>query len=90
MALDLKEVIHAAKDHFEELLPEYASAPPRVEEIEREGPANSYWAITLSVPAPSGVDLATGRGPFGYGRIAKVVVVSGENGRFIALRQRAA
>jgi hypothetical protein len=87
MALDLKEVIHAAKVHFEELLPEYASEPPRVEEIEREGPANSNWVITLSVPSN---DLASGRGPFGYGRIAKVVVVSGENGEFVALRQRAA
>ena len=90
MALDIKEVISAARTHFNELLPEYADAAPRLEEIEKEGPRDSYWAVTLSVPAPSNNDVVGARGPFGYNRIAKVVVVSGENGRFIAMRQRAA
>jgi len=91
MSLDIKEVIHAARTHFEELLPEYAgTASIRLEEIEREGQDNSNWAVTLSVPAPSNNDLVGARGPFGYNRIAKVVVVSGLNGQFVAMRQRAA
>jgi hypothetical protein len=91
MTLDIKEVIQAARAHFEELLPEYAgTASVRLEEIEREGKNNSNWAVTLSVPAPTSNDLVGARGPFGYNRIAKVIVVSGSNGQFVAMRQRAA
>ena len=67
-----------------------------LEEIEREGP---NWALTCSVPNPSyrpespfGRAVA-GMGRFGASltiRIAKLVVVVGENRQFVALRQRAA
>ena len=90
MALDIKQAIAAARMHFEEILPELASrADVRVEEIEREGP---NWAITLSVPLPdntSGVASLFSKGLFGY-RTAKIVVVDGDQGGFVALRQRAA
>jgi hypothetical protein len=90
MALDIKQAIAAARIHFEEILPELASgADVRVEEIEREG---SNWAITLSVPPPDNSNSMAAlfsKGPFGY-RSAKVIVVDGDQGNFIALRQRAA
>jgi hypothetical protein len=91
MSLDIHEVIQAARLHFQNLLPEYAGADSiRLEEIEREGKNNSNWAVTLSVPAPANNDLIGARGPFGFNRIAKVIVISGSNGQFVAMRQRAA
>jgi len=92
MSLEIKDVIYAAKAHFEELLPDLAEKQDlRLEEIEREGP---NWTVTFSVPSPVkpsvGSEFLGGRGPFGYNRIAKVVVVDGSNGQFVALRQRAA
>ncbi len=90
MSLGIKDVILAARAHFEDLLPDLAQKQDlRLEEIEREG---ENWRVTFSVPAssPSGLDMLSGRGPFGYNRIAKVVVVDGINGQFVALRQRAA
>jgi hypothetical protein len=91
MALDIKQAILAARVHFEEILPELASrSDVRVEEIEREGP---NWRITLSVPPPEGTSvtsaLFTPKGLFGL-RTAKVVVINGDSGEFVALRQHAA
>ena len=90
MSLDVKEVIETARQRFQELLPEYAQYPPRLEELEREGPKDAYWAVTFSVPKPTGSEIVGGNGPFGYNRVAKTIVIAGESGRFIALRQRAA
>jgi|HubBroStandDraft_1064217.scaffolds.fasta_scaffold23532_3 hypothetical protein len=98
MSLGIKEVIQIAREQFRELAPELPIEPQdlRLEEIEREG---SNWALTFSVPNPNyRPESPFGRaaaGMGGYGasstiRIAKVVVVDGENGQFVALRQRAA
>jgi hypothetical protein len=88
MSLNLKQVIEAAREHFRELLPEFAKMQDiRLEEIEREG---KNWAVTLSAPSDASNDIVVLRSPFGYNRIAKIVVVDGSDGRFVALRQRAA
>jgi hypothetical protein len=98
MSLEKKEVIRIVRERFKELAPELPIEPRdlRLEEIEREGP---NWALTCSVPNPSyrpespfGRAVA-GMGRFGASltiRIAKLVVVVGENRQFVALRQRAA
>ncbi|MGD0096461.1 MAG: hypothetical protein ABSB60_08200 [Terracidiphilus sp.] len=99
MSLDIKQVIKVAREQFKELAPELPIEPQdlRLEEIEREG---SNWALTFSVPNPNyrpessflgAAALMSG----GYRassaiRIAKVVVVDGNDGQFVALRQRAA
>ncbi len=62
----------------------------RLEELEKEG---ENWAVTLSVPNPDynpkalleGIRVARN-----LARIAKVVVIDGEGGKLIALRERAA
>jgi hypothetical protein len=92
MSLDIKEVIQIARVQFKELLPDLSieATDVRVEEIEKEG---ENWAITFSVPNPSyNPDaLLTGiRNARMLARIAKVVVVDGSEGRFLALRERAA
>jgi hypothetical protein len=98
MSLDIKEVIQIARAQFKELAPELPIEPQdlRLEEIEREG---SNLALTFSVPNPNYRSefpfgpSAAGMGGHGASsaiRIAKVVVVDGENGQFVALRQRAA
>jgi hypothetical protein len=81
MALTAKEAIQAARTHFLEILPEAEEV--RLEEIERHG---DDWAITFSVPSATFL----GSGPFGFGRNAKVIVVDGMTGEFVALKQRAA
>ena len=81
MALTVKEAIEAARAYLADLYPESASSL-RMEEIERQG---SDWAITLSMSGPT-----FGAGEFGFGRVAKVVVVDGANGSFVSLKQRAA
>ncbi|MGO9939722.1 MAG: hypothetical protein ACLPH3_18805 [Terracidiphilus sp.] len=98
MSLNIKEVIQIARAQFQELAPELPIEPKdlRLEEIEREG---SNWAITFSVPNPNysaeypfgrAAALLGGPGASSGIRIAKVVVVDGDNGQFVALRQRAA
>ena len=62
----------------------------RLEELEKEG---SNWAVTLSVPNPdynSGALLEGFRSARNLARIAKVIVIDGEEGKLIALRERAA
>ena len=87
MSLDLKQVIHAAREHFVGLLPEIGNIQDvQLEEIEREG---KNWAVTFSVPAKSNNSFNF-NSAFGYNRIGKIVVVDGADGKFIALRQRAA
>ena len=83
MALTVKQAILAARAHFVELLPEIAKEEDvRLEEIERTG---EDWAITFSVPGGSSLMGFTYGGAFGLNRIAKVIVVDGETGQFIAL-----
>jgi hypothetical protein len=81
MALTAKEAIQAARTHFVDILPEADEI--RLEEIERNG---GDWAITFSVPSTTFL----GGGPFGFGRVAKVIVVDGLTGEFVSLKQRAA
>lgn len=81
-----------------------ASAPPsssvwaphesieniRLEELEKEG---ENWAVTLSVPNPdynSAALLEGIRNARNLARIAKVIVIDGEEGKLVALRERAA
>ena len=62
----------------------------RLEELEREG---RNWAVTLSVPNPnynSGALLEGIRNARNLARIAKVIVIDGEDGQLVALRERAA
>lgn len=92
MALEIKQVIQVAREQFKQLLPDLdiQTADIRLEEIEREG---DNWAITFSVPNPNySVDtLLEGiRRAMMDARIAKVVVVDGSEGQFLALRERAA
>jgi hypothetical protein len=98
MSLDIREVIQIARAQFKELAPELPIEPQdmRLEEIEREG---SNWALTFSVPNPNyrlespfraSIAVLGGWGTSSAIRIARVVVVDGDNGQFVALRQRAA
>jgi hypothetical protein len=87
MSLDVKQAIHAAREHFVGLLPEIGSVQDvQLEEIEREG---KNWAVTFSIPAKGSTPFQFSS-TFGYNRIGKIVVVDGTDGKFIALRQRAA
>lgn len=93
MSLDIKEVIRVARAQFKELLPELSieATDIRLEEIEREG---DNWALTFSVPNPKvGVGIGEVREAYSAllgARVAKVVVVDGSKGQFLALRERAA
>ncbi len=62
----------------------------RLEEIEKEG---NNWAVTLSILNPnySPQALLDGiRSARTMARIAKVIVIDGEDGKLLALRERAA
>lgn len=62
----------------------------RLEEIEKEG---KNWAVTLSVPNPNfnpNALLEGIRNARSLARVAKVIVIDGEEGKLIALRERAA
>ena len=62
----------------------------RLEELEREG---RNWAVTLSVPNPnydSAALLEGIRNARNLARIAKVIVIDGEDGQLGALKERAA
>jgi hypothetical protein len=90
MALTVKEAIRAARSHLLELAPEIAVIAPediRLEEIERAGDFD--WAITFSIPGGSSLN-GFSSNPFGFNRVAKVVVVDGSDGKFVSLKQRAA
>ncbi|HWG19404.1 MAG TPA: hypothetical protein VG225_02670 [Terracidiphilus sp.] len=88
MPLTVKDAIQAARAHLAELMPDLAKPEDiRLEEIERAG--DHDWAITLSIPGGTSLT-GFSANPFGLNRIAKVVVVDGTNGTFVALRQRAA
>jgi hypothetical protein len=95
MSMDIKEVIRVARAQFKELAPEFSidATDLRLEEIEREG---DNWALTFSVPNPSASGYTIAASILGGGsalngaRIAKVVVVDGSKGQFLALRERAA
>jgi hypothetical protein len=95
MSMDIKEVIRVARAQFTELAPEFSidATDLRLEEIEREG---DNWALTFSVPNPNASSYKTAVSILGGGsalhgaRIAKVVVVDGSKGQFLALRERAA
>jgi len=69
---------------------EQFQADIRLEELEREG---KDWAVTLSVPNPDFKpgDLLEGiRHARQLARVAKVIVIDGEEGKLVALRERAA
>jgi hypothetical protein len=95
MSMDIKEVIRVARAQFKELAPEFSidATDLRLEEIEREG---DNWALTFSVPNPRASSYSSALAAMGVGsaldgaRIAKVVVVDGSKGQFLALRERAA
>ena len=62
----------------------------RLEELEKEG---NNWAVTLSVPNPDfkpGDILEGIRHARQLARVAKVIVIDGEEGKLVALRERAA
>lgn len=62
----------------------------RLEELEKEG---DNWAVTLSVPNldyNSNALLEGIRSARNLAHIAKVIVINGEDGKLIALRERAA
>lgn len=70
--------------------PRFRQIDIRLEELEKEG---DNWAVTLSVPNPdyNPSALLDGiRSARNLARIAKVVVVDGEQGKLVALRERAA
>ncbi len=92
MALTAKEAIEAARQHFIELyqheIDPGACEKIRLEEIERipaDHAGSDNWSITLSYPVSS-----LNVSPFGFNRIAKVIVVNGADGSFVSLKQRAA
>ncbi len=97
MSLDVRQAITAAREHFLQLLPEIVKSgevkegETRLEEIERDG---DNWAVTLSVPyRETSSNMYTkylgGISSAGFDRIAKIVIVDGRNGKFVALKQRA-
>jgi hypothetical protein len=92
MALGIKQVIQLAREQFKQLLPDLdiQATDIRLEEIEREG---DNWAITFSVPNPAFENESVLKGIRSArteARIAKVIVVDGSEGQFLALRERAA
>lgn len=92
MSLNIKQAIQMARAQFLELLPELSIEPTdvRLEEIEKE---NENWAITFSVPNPDfdpDAFLDGIRSARLDARIAKVIVVGGSEGQFLALRERVA
>jgi len=89
MPLTVKDAIAAARAHLAELMPETAKPEDiRLEEIERSAD-NQHWAITFSIPGGSSLS-GFSLSPFGLNRIAKVVILDAKDGKFIALKQRAA
>jgi len=91
MALEITEAIETARRYLTQIVPDAALGDPRMEEIERD---DGKWVVTFSF-LPSGrsavgSNLIGPRSPFGVGRTAKVVVVNGVTGDFVALKQRAA
>ncbi|HEV2326539.1 MAG TPA: hypothetical protein VGS10_21550 [Terracidiphilus sp.] len=87
MPLTVHQAIQAARAHLAEIMPDVAKPEEiRLEEIERAG---EDWAITLSIPGGSSLQ-GFSANPFGLNRIAKVVIVDGTDGTFVALKQRAA
>ena len=69
---------------------EKVSVDIRLEELEKEG---NNWAVTLSVPNPNYDPRALLEGiraARNLARIAKVIVIDGDQGALIALRERAA
>jgi hypothetical protein len=92
MSLEIRDAIQIARAQFLELLPDLAltRSDVRVEEIEKDG---QNWSITFSVANPnfSPDALLKGiRSGITAARIAKVVVVDGESGELLAVRQHAA
>lgn len=88
MSLTVKDAIQAARAHLAELMPEIAKPEEiRLEEIERAG--DNDWAITFSIPGGSSL-MGYSANPFGLNRTAKIVIVDGTDGKFVALKQRAA
>ena len=92
MSLDIRQVVQVARAQFNELLSDLSidTTDIRLEEIEREG---DNWAVTFSVPDKHNERSILGGIGFptmALGRVAKVIVVSGTDGKFVALRQRAA
>ncbi|WP_420236750.1 hypothetical protein ACOBR2_14085 [Telmatobacter bradus] len=92
MVLTVKEAIEAARLHFSELyqheIDPLAREQIRLEEIKRiptKRMGGDNWAITFSYPVTS-----MSSSPFGFNRIAKVVIVDGADGKFVSLKQRAA
>jgi hypothetical protein len=62
----------------------------RLEELEKEG---NNWAVTLSVPNPDYNSKSVLEGILtarNLARIAKVIVIDGEQGNLLAVRKRAA
>lgn len=90
MSLTVKEAINLARVYLAELMPEIERPQEiRLEEVEQTTDAN--WAITLSIPGRNeSVFNGSYPGPFGFNRIAKIVVVDAADGKFVALKQRAA
>lgn len=96
MSLDIKQAIQIGRTQLRELLPEFVndSVNPsdiRLEEIERDG---DNWAITFSFPRPNfDQDNPVLRMSAAFeGRVqrqAKIILVDGKDGKFLALRERA-
>ena len=73
-----------------DLVLDQRAATVRLEELEKEG---TNWAVTLSAPNPDfkNGDLLEGiRQARILARVAKVVVIDGEKGTLVALRERVA
>lgn len=84
-----KRVGEKTKGLVNQVLDQRAAAI-RLEELEKEG---ENWAVTLSVPNPDFKpgDLLEGiRQARSLARVAKVIIIDGKTGSFIALRERAA
>ena len=76
--------------HSTGLIRSWMESDIRLEELEREG---ENWAVTLSVPNPDynpSALLEGIRNARTLARIAKVIVIDGQEGRLVALRERAA
>jgi hypothetical protein len=93
MNLNAKQAIQIAREQFRELMPDLSidTTDVRLEEIEREG---ENWAITFSIPNQRNESTLLEGLKFPHmvlgGRVARVIVVDGQDGKLVALRQRAA
>ena len=85
MALELREAVQRATEILEELYPNQELRHVLLEEVQRSGPANMNWDITLGFTRPGTVVLGA---PSRNNRVYKRIRLDAETGRFEGMTDR--